>query len=162
MIRAIVKSSFQANHRIACKYALLDAVAQTLFNCGEEVLRHGAADNFLGENEIVALAGLEADEHIAELTVSAGLFLVSALNLDLLAYGLSVCDLRHAEIDLNAELVLELGYDNVKVLFAQTGEHLLAGLLVDDERNRGILFEEPEQARRDLLFVALLADFDCH
>ena len=162
MIRAIVKSSFQTDHRVACKHALFNAVAQTLFNCGEEVLRHGAADNFLGENEIVALAGLEADEHIAELTVSAGLLLVSALNLDLLADGLSVCDLRHAEIDLNAELVLELGNDNIKVLLAETGENLLAGLFVNDERNCRILFEEPEQARRDLLFVALLADFDCH
>lgn len=101
MIRAVVKSRLYADHRVAGKYALLDAVAQTLFNCGEEVLRHGAADNFLGENEIVALAGLEADEHIAELAVSAGLLLVSALNLDLLADGLSVCNLRHAEIDLN-------------------------------------------------------------
>ena len=87
---------------------------------------------------------------------------MSALNLDLLADGLSVCNLRHAEIDLNAELVLELGNDNIKVLLAETGENLLAGLLVDDERNCRILFEESEQARRDLLFVALLADFDCH
>ena len=94
--------------------------------------------------------------------MSAGLLLMSALNLDLLADGLSVCNLRHAEVNLNSELVLELGYDNVKVLFAQTGEHLLAGLLVDDERNRGILFEKSEQARRDLLFVALLANLDCH
>ena len=162
MVRAIVKGRLYADHRIACKHALLDAVAQTLFNCREEVLRHGAADNFLGENEIVALAGLEADEHIAELAVSAGLLLVSALNFDLLADGLSVCNLRHAEIDLNAELVLELGNDNIKVLLAETGEHLLAGLFVDDERNCRILFEEPEQARRDLLFVALFADFDCH
>ena len=56
------------------------------------------------------------------LTVTAGLLLVLALDLYLLADSLLVCDLGNCQVDVNAELAFQLSCGNFKVLLAQTAK----------------------------------------
>ena len=62
--------------------------------------------------------------------MSAGLLLVASLDLDLLADSLLVCDLRNCQLDVNAELGLDLCCGHLDVLLAQTAEDLLLGAIV--------------------------------
>ena len=120
MGRTVAEGCLQTDNGITGKGTLEDRFAQTLFNCGEEVLGNGAADNLLGKLEAVAVDMLKSDPNIAELAAAAGLLLMSALDIGGLADGLSVCDLGNGEVDLNAEFILELGNYRVKMLFAET------------------------------------------
>ena len=54
------------------------------------------------------------------LTVSACLFLVLSFSFDLATDSFFVCDFRFFQFNINTELVFQLGYGNLKVLFAQT------------------------------------------
>ena len=156
MIGAVVKRRLESDDRVAGEHALGHAVAQALLDRGEEVLRDGAAEHFLFEDHFIALAGLKADPHVAELAVAAGLLLVSALNLDLLADLLTVRHLRILKIDGNAGLaVLQLGDDNVELSFAHAADDLLLRFGVVLEGDGGILFHQLAEAGSDLFFIAL-------
>ena len=79
MVGAVVQGSLQSYHRITRQGSLLDAVAQALFHRREEALRHRAAYDPLGKFQRIAVARLEFDPHITELSVAAGLLLVPPL-----------------------------------------------------------------------------------
>ena len=125
MVAAVQQSGFQAHHRIAGQHAVGSGLAQALFHCGEEVLGHAAAEYLLLEYQLFAVAGLELDPHIAELAVAAGLFLVTALGLELLADGFAVGDPGRGQLHLDAEFGLQAGADHIQMLLAQAGDHLL-------------------------------------
>ena len=97
MVAAVQQGGFQADHGITGQHALLSGKADALFNSREEVLRHAAAEHLLFEDDLLAVAGLEVDDDIAELAVAAGLLLVTALLLAGLADGLAVSDTRSLE-----------------------------------------------------------------
>ena len=120
MIGAVVESSLDAYGRITSENTLLDSVAETLFNGGEEVLRNRAADNSLCKLEIVGIVGLELDPDVAELTVTAALLLVTTLSRNLLADSLAVSDLWVLKSGFHVVLALKPGDNNVEVLFAET------------------------------------------
>ena len=138
MIGAVVQNGLHADHRIFGKGAGLHAVEKSLFDRREEVLRHGAADDFLGKFQTFRLAGFKADPHVAELAVSAGLLLVAALNLHSAADGFAVGDAGLFGLRVGAEFILELGDDDVDVLFALTADDHLIGLGVGAEVHGGI------------------------
>jgi predicted protein tyrosine phosphatase len=50
---------------------VLNAVLQTLFNCGEEVLRNGTADNSFSKFETVAVDMFKFNPDVTELTAAA-------------------------------------------------------------------------------------------
>ena len=105
---------------------------------------------------------LKADPNIAELAGTAGLLLVAALDLAGLADGFTVSDLRDLEIDLHAELALELGKHDVEMLFAEAGKNHFAGLFIGGEDDGRIFAHDPAQAGGDFIFFALLLDNDRH
>ena len=156
MIRAVHQGGFHADQREAGQHALLGAVHETFFDRREEVLRHRAAEHGLFKNEAFAIPRLELDPHVAELAVTAGLFLVAALHLDLLADGLAVGDTRGRVFDLHAEFGFELGRHDVQMLLTETRQHRFLGFGVELVMDGGILFHQTVEAGRDLLFVALL------
>mgnify|MGYP000582782073 CR=1 FL=1 len=84
MGRTVAEGCLQTDNGITGKGTLEDRFAQTLFDCGEEVLGNGAADNFLGKLEAVAVDMLKSDPNIAELAAAAGLLLMSALDIGVL------------------------------------------------------------------------------
>ena len=100
MVGAEVKSCLDAYHGITCDKTLCDALAKTLFNCGEVVLGNCAADNFVRcEYEFFfACIGLETDPYVTELAVAAGLLLMTSLLLNSLADGFSVSNSGNCKV----------------------------------------------------------------
>ena len=106
MIRAVIEVSCKSDYRIACEYALLHCLKQTLLNCREEALRYRTADYALGERESVALAGGKLDAYMTVLTVTARLLLMLTFSLNRLLDSLAVCNLRLFEYNGRTETVL--------------------------------------------------------
>ena len=77
MVGTVVQLGGQTDNREAGQNAVLDVVAQALFNRGDEVARYNAADNRIFEDEVggTVVVGTELDPYIAELTMSADCFL---------------------------------------------------------------------------------------
>ena len=70
MVGAVVQHGLQADQRIASQRALLNGFLQALFHGGVEVTGHAAAEDFLGEDQIVLLVlRLEAYPDITALTI---------------------------------------------------------------------------------------------
>ena len=108
MIGTVVQRRLEPDHRVACGEALFHTFAQALFNGGEEVFRHAAADDRSLKHQLVAGARFKFDPHVAVLPVAAGLFLMPPLCLDCLADGLAVGNLRYFQRHIYAEFVFEL------------------------------------------------------
>ena len=87
--------------------------------------------------------------------MAAGLFLVLALNLYLLADGFAVCYARLFKTKVNAEFGFQLADNNVKVLLAQTGEYLLFGFGVHLKIKGCVLFHKTGNGGSGLAVVAL-------
>ena len=94
MVGAVHQSGFESNDRIASQNAVFDAVLQAFFNCREEGFWNGAAEYLLFKDQVVADGWLKLDPNVAELTVTARLFLVFALYLHFLADGFAVSNLE--------------------------------------------------------------------
>ena len=163
MVGAIIQHGLQADERVAGEHALLHGVAQALFDGREEVFRHAAAEDFLGENHVVGLVlGLEADPDIAELAAAAGLLFVAAVGLDLALDLLAVSDAGGLELGLDAEAALELGAQDVDLNIAGAGDDHLMGLGVVDEREGDVLLVQAGEAGSDLVVLALGLGADGH
>ena len=162
MVAAVQQGGFQAHYGVACQHALFGGKAHALFNSREEVLGHAAAEHLLLKHDLLAVAGLEVDDNITELAVTAGLLLMTALLLAGLADGLAVGDAGCFQPDLHAELVLELGLHHVQMLLAQTADHLLMGLGIVLVAQGGVFFHQAGQRAADLALVALLGHSDGH
>ena len=140
MVAAVQQGGLQADHRITGQHALFGGKADTLFDGREEILGDAAAEDLFLKDDLLAVAGLEVDDDIAELAMTAGLLLMAALLLAGLADGLAVGDAGSLQADLDAELVLQLGLDDIQVLLAQTTDDLLVGLgVVLDSSGWGLL-----------------------
>ena len=162
MIRTVIQRGAQAYHRIASQRAVRNALLQSLLDRREVALRDGTAHNALSKLQALAVAGLELDPHIAELAVAAGLLLVAALRLALLANGFPVSHSGHGQIHIHAELRLQLGNHHIQMLLAQAADDLLAGLGIHAVGQGGILFHQAGQRAADLALVALLGHTDGH
>ena len=162
VIGAIDQDRLEADDGITGDHAAGNAVLQALFNGREEVLGDGAADDLLLEDEGVAVAGLKLDPNITVLAVAAGLLLVLALNTDLLADGLTVGNTGLHQTHIDAELGLELGNDDVQMLFAQAGDDLLLGLDVILEADAGVLLDQALHGTGDLGLIALALQHNGH
>ena len=87
---------------------------------------------------------------------------MASLNLAFFADSFSVCNARDLEVDLNAEFCLELCKNDVKVLFAETGEDHFSRFLVGGEAYGRIFAHDSAKAGSNLILFALLLDNDCH
>ena len=94
--------------------------------------------------------------------MTAGLLLVLALDLDLLADSLLVSYLRYCELNIYTELGLELGSCYFNVLLAETTQYLLLCILVLNICECRILFNESLHTCGDLSLVTLCLSLDCH
>ena len=163
MIGAVVERRLEVDERVTGENALLDRVAQTLFDRGEEVLGNAAAEHFLGEDHFVRLLlRLEADPDVAELTAAAGLLLVAAVGFDL---RLDLLAVRHAgglQLALNAEAALELGAEYVELDVAGAGEDHLVGLGVVGDREGDVLLVQTGETVGDLVVLSLRLGGDAH
>ena len=162
MVGAVHQSGFESNDRIASQNAVFDAVLQAFFNCREEGFWNGAAEYLLFKDQVVADGWLKLDPNIAELTVTARLFLMFALYFHFLADGFAVSNPWNLQGNRHAEFIFELGNQNVQMLFTQTGDQLLVGFCVVFISEGWVLFHQSLQSGSNLGFIALCLGFDCH
>ena len=113
VIGTIVQGGLQVHYRVTGQHTVLHSLPQALLHGGEVVLGHSAAHDFLAELHLFLVAGLEADPYIAELAVAAGLLLVAALDLHLLADLLTVGNTRSRELGVHAEAALQTGHQHI-------------------------------------------------
>ena len=94
--------------------------------------------------------------------MAAGLLLVTAVGLERLANLLAVGDAGGAELDLDAELALELAAQHVQVDVAGAGDDHLLGLGVVRDGEGAVLLAEAGEALGDLVLLALRLRGDGH
>ena len=133
-----------------------------LLHGGEVVLGHRAAHDLLAELELLGVARLKAHPHVAELAVAAGLLLVAALHLHLLADLLAVGHPGLGELGVHAEAALQPGENHVHLHVAGAGDHHLAGFGVVDPVEGQILLVQADEAGGDLVLLALGLGGDSH
>ena len=105
MIRAIIQGDLDVNDRIACQNTGLHSTLDTVVDSRDVFLRDSAAND--GVDELIALArlvGLDLDLDVTVLALTARLTSVLGLLIGLLADGLTVSDLRCADVSLDLEL----------------------------------------------------------
>src|SRR4029079_19072927 len=95
----------------------------------------------------------EFDLGAAELAVPAGLLLVPAVRLGGGGERLAIRDARQLEVHLHAEAALQLGYRDLDVRLALTGQQQFLRLRIAVVVERGILFLQALQRGADLFFV---------
>ncbi len=144
MIGAVIQGSLEEDHGIPGQNALVNALPQPLFNGGEEVPGHAAAEHVLGKDQILLLVlRLEFDPYVAELAVPAGLLLMAAVGLKGFADLLTIGHAGGEKLDFDAKLVFELGAEHVEMNVSGAGNDQLAGLAVVDNRKGLVLLGKP-------------------
>ena len=99
------------------------------------VARHRAAnDLFLECKAFAARQRADLQHHIAELAVTAGLFLVAATLGDRFADGLLIADHRRMRFDIDAEALVQTLHRHPKMHLALPPQHHVMGLRVVNDR----------------------------
>ena len=162
VVAAVQQGGFQPDHRVARQHAVFGCLPHALFDSGEEVLRHAAAEHIFGKFHALAGYRLELDPHVTELPVTAGLLFVATLRLAALADGFAVRYARRFQRDLHAELVLQLCQRHFQVLGTQAADDLLLGFGVHLKGDGGVLLHQAGQCAGNLALVALFGNLDRH
>ena len=139
---------------------LRQRLAQSLFDRGYELSRHGSAGNLVLELETgSAFERAEPDVNIPVLSVAAGLLLVLPLRLGDLPDRLPVRNLGRLGFKLDAVSFLDPREDDIEVHVPHSGEDAVSRLRVLFERKAGVLFEDLVNRIGELVFVrAALGD----
>ena len=155
MIRAVEQRCAQTDHRIAGEHAVLHGLADALVDSRMEVLRNRTAEDLFLEQIIALCIRRELHLDVTVLAVAAGLLLVLAFDDDRLADLFAVRYDRSGQRDFYAELVPELGAQNVQLNIAGTGDEVLLGLGVEFGLEGRVLVMQTGQTCGDLLLGAL-------
>ena len=163
MVRAVVEVDLDVDDGIACQHAARERLGRALLDGRDVLARHAAAEDCL--SECIAGAGLlraNLQPDIAVLAMAAALLLVLALHLDALADCLAVCDARLMQLELDAELALELVAQDLEVNLADAAQDCLMRLRIllhDDGRVFILLLGKRAE---NLVLLALLVGGSCH
>ena len=154
VVASIIEDSLQVDHGVARQRSVNAGFTQALLHSGEIVLGHGAAENLLGKDHLVALRiGLKADPDIAELAGTAGLLFVAALFGDCLADLLTIGHPGGLQLRLHIEAALQLGHQHIHLHVSGAAEDHLVGLAVVHQGEGRVLLVQAGQALGDLVLL---------
>ena len=156
MIRAIPQGDLDVNDRIACQNAGLHSTLDTVVDSRDVFLRDSAAND--GVDELITLTGLvglDLDLDMTVLALTTRLTSVLGLLVGLLADGLTVSDLRCADVRLDLELTEQTVNDDLQMELAHAGDDGLTSLLVGVGLEGRILFGQLCQRDAHLLVAGL-------
>ena len=154
MVFAEIDLDLGIDDLVAGDDALVHLFADALFAGGNELIGNRSALDGVDEAEaLAALAGANAEVHLAELTAAAGLLLVPMVCFGLAGDRLEIGDLRHVRVHLELVAVLQALLDHVQVQVAHAGDHQLVSLRVAANRKRRVFVGDLGEAGRDLRFV---------
>src|SRR5882757_2303419 len=156
VVAAVEHGDLDVDHRVTGDHAVLHLLDHALFDGGDELARHHAADDAVDELE--ALAGFlrfQAQPAMAVLAAAAGLAHELAFGLDHLADRLAVGDLGRTDIGLHREFALHAVDDDFQMQLAHAGDDGLAGFLVGVDAERRIFLGQAAQRHAHLFLVGL-------
>ena len=126
----------------------------SFFNRRTILLRHGATENLIFEDEAFAAWQRFKDYFaVSELSAAAGLLLVPALHFGSLRDRFLVRDFRGMQHHFNAVTLLQFLNDRFDVDLARSGQQKLFCLRVASKSQGRILFENLVNRDADFLFV---------
>ena len=164
MVGAVKQRGLDVNHRIAGENAGLHGVFDTRVDRGNVLARDAATGDLVLKHVLflgVGRKGFKGDNDTRELTGTTGLLLVRVLVLlDLLADGLAVGNHRVTHVGLDLELATHTVDDDVEVELTHTTDDGLAGLGVELDGERRVLFRELLDGDAHLLLVGLRLGLD--
>src|ERR1022692_3707640 len=131
VVRTVENRDLDVHDRIARDHAGLNRLLDSLVDRGDELSRHGPADDAV--DEFIAFAGgerLDLQPDVAILAAAARLAHEFAFRFHGAAYGFAIRDLRLANVGIDLEFALHAIDDDLEMQFAHAGNDRLAGLLV--------------------------------
>jgi len=154
VIGAVVDGGFEIGDGIAGEEALGGGFNDAFFNSGDEIARDCAAENFVGELELLAARQrLHSDPAIAELAVTAGLFFVAALHAGGAANGFAIGNFGCVQLDFDTVAALETADDDFDMLLAVAGEQEFVGLRIAIKAQGTVFFENFVDGGREAVFI---------
>ena len=161
VVGAVVEPHAQILDRVAGDGALLHGLLHALLDGGDESRGdHPALDGVYELEPCARLERLDLDVAVPELATTAGLLLVAPVSLGRLSDGFLIGHARRLELDLDAEARAQPLDDHLDVHLRETGDDLLAGLLVAVQIDRRILLLEAPERCEDLVLVSLALGLD--
>src|SRR5207237_9446380 len=131
VVAAVEGHDREVDHGVAREHAAGHRLLDALADCGDVVLRDGAALDLLEEFEPAPLrSGADVQPDVAVLTSPAALADVLALGLHFLGDGSAVGDLRLTDVGVDPVLAPHAVHDDVETELAHSVEHRLAGPLI--------------------------------
>ena len=166
MVSAVFQGGLDADHREACQVAVLHSVLDTSVDGRNIFLRNAATGNgilecvgcglALFQGLWVRVVRLDGADNLCELAGTTGLLLVGVFHgLNLLADGLTVCNLRVTDVCLDLELALHAVNQNVEVELAHAADNGLAGLFIQFNGEGWVLSSKLLNGVTQLLLVSL-------
>ena len=144
----------QIDHRKVRERTLVERFMDALLDSGDEVTRHGAADDLVDKLIAATFVRLDDQCDARVLPVAAGLLLVDVFRLDLSRHRLAIRHLRRVQFNLDAELALHpLGRD-LNMRIAHPRQDGLARGLVAMHNERRIFLGNAVERRSELVDVA--------
>ena len=130
MVRALVNSNFNVNHRITSQNAFAHGLLDALINSGDEAAWNVAANDFVHKLVACIWVWLDAQPAVAILTGAAGLLLVPALSACNSTDRLAIWDAKRNLMCGNAGSLLKTLEKNSYLCLADCRNNGLAGVLV--------------------------------
>src|SRR5205085_8021886 len=131
VVAAVEELHLEVDHGVAREHAALHRLLYALADCGDVLLRDGAALDLVEEFEPAPLRSrADVQPDVAVLTSPAALADVLALGLHFLGDGFAVGDLRLADVGVDLVLAPHAVDDDVEMELAHSGDHSLAVLLI--------------------------------
>ena len=140
-------------HEAGVDRAAHDAVVEDQLAAPLQGVLLGVADGVLGLVGHAVEVRLDEHVHLAELTATAGLFLVAVHGFGALGDGLAVGDVGGGEVDSQLVLVLEVPLHGVEVELTLATKNDLAQLAAVFEREAAVVGDEVLEGSADLLVV---------
>src|SRR3990172_7647164 len=155
------ESDLDVDHGVAADGPRLQRVLDAALRRPDVLLRDGAADDLVLEDEAAAARqGLHLQEDDAVLAAAARLAHEAALRLDGARKRLAVGDLWPADVGVDAELAQHPVDDDLQVQLAHAGDERLARLLLEVRLEGRVLLRQLAQRLAHLVRVGLRLRLD--
>ncbi len=163
MVRTVVNSYCDVNHRIASNYAVLHSFLNTSFDRSDVFLRNSATNDLVFKQE--AFARLTRSDFQPAMTILAfttGLTNKFTFRLNSLADGFAVSNLRITNSAAYFEFAQQTVNDDIQVKLAHTGNNGLGGFRISVNAEGRILFSQFLQGNAHLFLVCFSFRFNCY
>ena len=154
MVGTVVEDNSEIDYRISRQVTASSGVLDSLFYRRNVVLGDCPAENVVHEFKLCAARQwFHLDLAVAELSVTAGLLLVTALHVGAPTNGLAIRHLRRFQIHFGVIALLHLRNGHFDVLLPCAGDQELLSLRIAEEAQHGVFFHQLVDTGTQFVFV---------